>query len=159
MPCRRALLRPRCALTAPFHPYPPRYPAGGIVFCGTFRKTRFERAPPAVSRHVALWRPDFPPALAGRRLPVRQARIHYRGPGDTRQAHGRRFILQSETEWASGESTISCCTLLTADHLGVSVRIHGPNVVLRAVRLRLVGASWSVCRFTFDRRFCPVRAV
>src|SRR5450755_2399940 len=31
------------------------------IFCGTFRKTRFERAPPAVSRHAALWRPDFPP--------------------------------------------------------------------------------------------------
>jgi hypothetical protein len=37
------------------------YQTGGIVFCGTFRKTRFERAPPAVSRHAALWRPDFPP--------------------------------------------------------------------------------------------------
>src|SRR6185369_10381214 len=31
------------------------------VLCGTFRKTRFERVPPAVSRHAALWRPDFPP--------------------------------------------------------------------------------------------------
>ncbi len=54
-----ALLRPRCALTAPFHPYlrcRRRY-----VFCGTFRETRFERVPPAVSRHAALWRPDFPP--------------------------------------------------------------------------------------------------
>ena len=60
LPCRRALLRPRCALTAPFHPYPPKYTTGGIVFCGTFRKTRFKRAPPAVSRHAALWRPDFP---------------------------------------------------------------------------------------------------
>jgi hypothetical protein len=38
-------------------------PRGGrYVFCGTFRETRFERAPPAVSRHAALWRPDFPPA-------------------------------------------------------------------------------------------------
>ena len=48
------------------------------VFCGTFRETRFERAPPAVSRHAALWRPDFPPAPRSRlrgneRLPVRQA--------------------------------------------------------------------------------------
>src|SRR5271154_1598357 len=33
------------------------------IFCGTFRKTRFERVPPAVSRHAALWRPDFPPDL------------------------------------------------------------------------------------------------
>ena len=40
-------------------------PPGGIVFCGTIRKTRFERASPAVSRHVALWRPDFPPARLG----------------------------------------------------------------------------------------------
>ena len=30
------------------------------IFCGTFRKDPFERSPPAVSRHVALWRPDFP---------------------------------------------------------------------------------------------------
>src|SRR6202020_2743573 len=34
LPCRRALLRPRCALTAPFHPYPPKYAPGGIVFFG-----------------------------------------------------------------------------------------------------------------------------
>src|SRR5581483_3183361 len=51
------LLRSRCALTAPFHPYRLRR---RYVFCGTFRKTRFERALPAVSRHAALWRPDFP---------------------------------------------------------------------------------------------------
>src|SRR5579883_1860402 len=48
-----ALLPPRCALTAPFHPYPPgnaakfhaTSPAGGIVFCGTFRKTRLSEFP------------------------------------------------------------------------------------------------------------------
>ena len=42
-----------------------KYTTGGIVFCGTFRKTRFKRALPAVSRHAALWRPDFPPARPG----------------------------------------------------------------------------------------------
>jgi len=67
-----------------FSPLPDSCLPGGIVFCGTFRKARFERAPPAVSRHVALWRPDFPLAplefpRAGQRLPVRQARIHYEG--------------------------------------------------------------------------------
>src|SRR5438094_7826812 len=31
------------------------------IFCGTFREIRFERIPPAVSRHAVLWRPDFPP--------------------------------------------------------------------------------------------------
>ena len=48
-----------------FSPLPDGCPPGGIVFCGTFRKARFERAPPAVSRHVALWRPDFPLARLG----------------------------------------------------------------------------------------------
>ena len=46
------------------NPSPRRY-----FFCGTFRETRFERAPPAVSRHAALWRPDFPPGPAGRSPP------------------------------------------------------------------------------------------
>ena len=76
LPCQRPLPAPRCALTAPFHPYPPKYTTGGIVFCGTFRKTRFERVLPAVSRHAALWRPDFPPAnlfLKGPRATVHPA--------------------------------------------------------------------------------------
>ena len=33
---------------------------GGIFSVALIRRTRFERAPPAVSRHAALWRPDFP---------------------------------------------------------------------------------------------------
>src|SRR5215510_4370762 len=51
------LLLPRCALTAPFHPYR-AFPRGGIfsVALSVSGKTRT----PAVSRHVALWRPDFP---------------------------------------------------------------------------------------------------
>ena len=52
------------------------------IFCGTFREIRFERTPPAVSRHAALWRPDFPPAQQvnspGGRPPVRQAQFHSR---------------------------------------------------------------------------------
>ena len=32
LPCRRALLRPRCALTAPFHPYPPGNPRRAVLF-------------------------------------------------------------------------------------------------------------------------------
>ena len=38
----------------------PKAGAWRYIFCGTFRKDPFERSPPAVSRHVALWRPDFP---------------------------------------------------------------------------------------------------
>jgi hypothetical protein len=53
------LLPPRCALTAPFHPYLGRCCATRrYIFCGTFR-IRFRT--PAVSRHAALRRPDFPP--------------------------------------------------------------------------------------------------
>jgi len=37
---------------------------GRYILCGTFRKDPFERSLPAVSRHVTLWRPDFPPACA-----------------------------------------------------------------------------------------------
>ena len=57
---RGALLPHHFTLTGPsFYRQTRRY-----IFCGTFRKDPFERSPPAVSRHVALWRPDFPPACA-----------------------------------------------------------------------------------------------
>jgi len=50
----------RCALTAPFHPYQRTLrPAGGTFSVALIRETGFEPAPPAVSRHAALWRPDF----------------------------------------------------------------------------------------------------
>ncbi len=51
----------------------PHYPGRRYLFCGTIRETRFERASPAVSRHAALRRPDFPPPGIRERLPVRQA--------------------------------------------------------------------------------------
>jgi hypothetical protein len=84
------LLRPRCALTAPFHPC--RYRAvtrqRRYLFCGTFRKSPFERLSPAVSRHAALRRPDFPPEPAAKRriiknrperpsVPTRQLRFSH----------------------------------------------------------------------------------
>ncbi len=104
LPCQRALLPPRCALTAPFHPYPAKYIPGGIVFCGTFRKTRFERVSPAVSRHAALRRPDFPPGGVRKRhlgrLSVRQARFllsRFRG-------YDCNFIIL-ETQRLSAESS------------------------------------------------------
>ncbi len=56
------LLRPRCALTAPFHPYPSAEALGRYLFCCTFRSMRLEAQPPAVNRRVALRRPDFPPS-------------------------------------------------------------------------------------------------
>jgi hypothetical protein len=57
---RGALLPHHFTLTGqPFYRQTRRY-----IFCGTFRKNPFERLSPAVSRHVALWRPDFPLACA-----------------------------------------------------------------------------------------------
>src|SRR6266404_3842647 len=56
----------RCALTAPFHPYPCQLaPAGRYVFCGAVRASRFDRDSPDVIRHTALWSSDFPPRQAG----------------------------------------------------------------------------------------------
>jgi len=40
---RHSLTR-RCALTAPFHPYPDE--SGRYVFCGTFRRSALEGGPP-----------------------------------------------------------------------------------------------------------------
>jgi len=52
---------PRCALTAPFHPYRPLSPeaiaAGGIFSVALSVGLH----PPGVTWHPALWSPDFPP--------------------------------------------------------------------------------------------------
>jgi hypothetical protein len=57
-----ALQRTRCALTAPFHPYPPlpsRASAGGIFSVPlSFRSPR-----PGITRRTALWSSDFPPRV------------------------------------------------------------------------------------------------
>lgn len=49
-------------------PLPPNpcEPGGGIFSVALSVKIPYERSPPAVSRHAALWRPDFPPGLLHR---------------------------------------------------------------------------------------------
>src|SRR5579871_1927139 len=76
-PARR-IASPAVRSCRTFSPLPPIRTRGPsrqrYIFCGTFRETRFERVPPAVSRHAALWRPDFPPdrrRTANERPPVR----------------------------------------------------------------------------------------
>ena len=75
LPCRRVLPPARCALTAPFHPYP--YPAvagaGGIFSVALSVGSR----PPGITWHPALWSPDFPPfrLMAEARLPGRLPRL------------------------------------------------------------------------------------
>jgi hypothetical protein len=69
---------------------------GGIVFCGTIRETRFKRAPPAVSRHAALWRPDFPLPIIFwmtlERLPVREVRTYYDAPAGSPQQYRGKLL-------------------------------------------------------------------
>jgi len=71
------LLRRRCALTAPFHPYL-NLAAQAVCFLWHFPSNRLEPAVPDVIRHTALRSSDFPPVL--RRATVRSGcqQIHYR---------------------------------------------------------------------------------
>ena len=75
--CRRGALLPHLFTLTRFAP-------GGTFSVALSVKPAYERAPPAVSRHAALWRPDFPPAppvtRRSQRLPIRQARLHYQCP-------------------------------------------------------------------------------
>ena len=59
LPCRKLLPVARCALTAPFHPYPRAINSGvgGIFSVALSVGSR----PPGVTWHPALWSPDFPP--------------------------------------------------------------------------------------------------
>ena len=57
-----ALLRRRCALTAPFHPYP-GVAAGAVCFLWHFPSSGLESTLPDVIRHTALRSSDFPPPL------------------------------------------------------------------------------------------------
>src|SRR5258708_40256771 len=71
-----ALLRRRCALTAPFHPYL-SFTARAVCFLWHFPSNRLEPAVPDVIRHTALRSSDFPPVL--RRATVRSGcqPVHY----------------------------------------------------------------------------------
>ena len=71
-----ALLRRRCALTAPFHPYlahPLKQTTTrqAVYFLWHFPSNRLKPAVPDVIRHTALRSSDFPPCLATSDRPVR----------------------------------------------------------------------------------------
>ena len=57
-----ALLRRRCALTAPFHPYPD-VAARAVCFLWHFPSAGLEPGLPDVIRHTALRSSDFPPVI------------------------------------------------------------------------------------------------
>jgi len=55
LPCHNLLPVMRCALTAPFHPYP-SIKTGGLLSAALAVSSRF----PDVIWHCVLWSPDFP---------------------------------------------------------------------------------------------------
>ena len=68
-----ALLRQRCALTAPFHPYP-GVAARAVCFLWHFPSNGLEPTLPDVIRHTALRSSDFPPSpLDAARATVRSS--------------------------------------------------------------------------------------
>ena len=77
----RSLPIARWALTPPFHPYPDdRDPPGGL-----FSVALSSRSPsPGVTRHPALWSPDFPPAAA-RSAAASDHQIHSSGASIARR--------------------------------------------------------------------------
>jgi len=80
-----------------FSPLPPK---GRYIFCGTFRRERFDRTLPAVSRHAALWRPDFPPRKRGG-YPSGKLRFDYgivRWPGEI--GFVSHFFVNGCRQWA-----------------------------------------------------------
>ncbi len=94
-----ALLRRRCALTAPFHPYL-GLTARAVCFLWHLPSNRLEPAVPDVIRHTALRSSDFPPVL--RRATVRSGcqQIHYSAGGECRPEGA--FLTLTLTLWARG---------------------------------------------------------
>jgi len=81
-----ALLRQRCALTAPFHPYLD-VATGAVYFLWHFPSSRLEPGFPDVIRHTALRSSDFPPIL--RRATVRSGcqHVNYSGRKTSYSGH------------------------------------------------------------------------
>ena len=87
----------RCALTAPFHPYPSTRPFG-LAQGGIFSVPLSVKLPcPGVTRRAALWSSDFPPASAVGAGPTSLAARHPRARAKTgdRLADCDTFIIDA----------------------------------------------------------------
>jgi hypothetical protein len=96
-----ALLRRRCALTAPFHPYLD-LAVRAVCFLWHFPSNRLEPAVPDVIRHTALRSSDFPLSYDSDR-PVRLPTIHYSAGRSSRRM--ARFL--TPPLWARGGTCMS----------------------------------------------------
>src|SRR5579864_4343029 len=96
-----ALLPRRCALTAPFHPYPV---AGAVCFLWHFPSAWLEPGVPDVIRHTALRSSDFPlPAPEdARKRPSGPAAYRY----DSIRLHGRAEFQSSASDLRPPTSTL-----------------------------------------------------
>ncbi len=101
-PCRRLLPATRCALTAPFHPCLRGIPcAHGTFHIGGMFSVALSIGSrrPGVTRHPALWSPDFPPVLAHQRLSGQlRARSYARRPAASQEICGHLFVCEDGAE-------------------------------------------------------------
>src|SRR6185437_17105957 len=70
LPCRRPLPEPRCALTAPFHPYPPGtlHPGRAVLFSVALSvKLGFSKSPRPLAGMLPYGDRTFLPALCCKR--------------------------------------------------------------------------------------------
>ena len=109
-----ASLQRRCALTAPFHPYP-GVAAGAVCFLWHFPSTGFEAGFPDVIRHTALWSSDFPlPPLDAAKAAVRSSclRVDY-SPGEVSRRRAAQPKCFREASVRCGPRTQSSVPSLT----------------------------------------------
>ena len=142
-----ALLRQRCALTAPFHPYPD-VATGAVCFLWHFPSTGLEPGLPDVIRHTALRSSDFPPVF--RRATVRSGcqHIHYSG----RRASGLGVIITAATDFTDSHGS----NLL--EYLSKSVQIREirgqifSQTSVRQILLQLLNLPESIRHTLIHRR-------
>lgn len=129
LPCRSVSRRPRCALTAPFHPYLISGLApeaiGGLLSVALFRVS----SRMAVSHHPALWSPDFPRPLRSKpsrpRLPGLLCGIDFNIGGKGNSAHSLRRGFLCGGRCVSSAKARLAGAAAGAENCGVIVKIGG----------------------------------
>ena len=113
-----ALLPRRCALTAPFHPYP-GVAARAVYFLWHFPSSGLESTLPDVIRHTALRSSDFPLSSLTNKSghPAQLPTIHYMRRGKTLYRRAPRELRKNKamsSRSAARDLTTACATRLPA---------------------------------------------